>query len=191
MRLGKELLSADLYGLLELPEGATREQIKRAWRRLAITSHPYLAAGVRQSAEQRMAQINVAASVLLDADRRALYDRYRRAERARHVAANQRPFWPPAREPEPEWEQPAPLRRSFFPSSAELAGLLQKLRPVSGRVVLGLSEAVNGWPPRRHAVAFAVCVVMALWLIGHARPRSLAFLYDKPPTLGVASPKGS
>jgi hypothetical protein len=54
-----------------------------------------------------------------------------------------------------------------------------------------VAEAAHSWPPRKHAVALTVCVVMALSLIAHAKPRSLAFLYAKPPALGVASPKGS
>jgi curved DNA-binding protein CbpA len=189
MRLGPELLSADLYGLLELPESASCDEIKRAWRRLAIRSHPDLASGGR-AAELCMAQINVAASVLLDPARRAIYDRHRRAQQARRAARRDRPFWPPAHEPAPEWEAPAPARRSYFPTSAELSGLLEKLRPVSGRLLLELSEAVHAWPPRRQAVALAVCVVMALSLIGHARPRSLSFLHDTPPAVGVASPGG-
>jgi hypothetical protein len=130
-----------------------------------------------------MARINVAASVLLDPDLRAAYDRHRQAEDAA-------PFWPPAYEPEPAWEPAPAARGSWIPKSAELAALLNKIRPLSGRLLLELSEAASGWPPKRHAVALGLCVMMALSLIVHARPRSLAFLYEKPPALGVASPRG-
>ncbi len=184
MRLGSEVLAADLYDILQVPETATHEQIKRAWRRLAMQSHPDLAGGDRQAAEQRMARINVAANVLLDPMKRAVYDQHRR------------PLWPRAPEPvtheQPlEWERPEPERKSWVPSSAELAALLALIRPWTGRTLLELSETVRGWPARRHAATLAVCVVMAVCLILQARPRSLAFLYGKPPALGVASPKGS
>ena len=58
------------------------------------------------------------------------------------------------------------------------------------RLVLEVAEAAHAWPPRKHLTALVVCVVMAVSLIAHAKPRSLAFLYAKPPALGVASPKG-
>lgn len=186
MRLGPELLATDLYAVLEVPESATREQIKRAWRRLAMQSHPDLAGSAHEQADKRMARINVAASVLLDPDRRAAYDRQRNVRKAAASA----PYWPPVEESPPAWEEPAPERRSWIPNSAELVALLARIRPWSGRAMLELSMATHGWPARRQAIALGVCVMMALSLIVHARPRSLAFLYTKPPALGVASPKG-
>jgi curved DNA-binding protein CbpA len=147
-----------------------------------MQSHPDLAGADREQAEKRMARINVAANVLLDPVRRAAYDAHRRP-----------PLWPrepPTREAQPEWVAPEPERRSWIPNSAELKALLSRIRPWPGRLMLDVSELSHGWPPKRQAVALAVCVVMALSLIVHARPRSLAFLYGKPPALGVASPKG-
>ena len=184
MRLGPEVLAADLYEILGIAERANREEIRRAWRLAAMRSHPDVAGG---QAEQEMAQINVAASVLLDPERRAAYDRHRRNSRARGASA---PFWPPIEESELEWVAPEPERRSWIPNSAELRGLLQRIRPFSGRVMLEVAEAAHAWPPRKHLTALVVCVVMAVSLIAHAKPRSLAFLYAKPPALGVASPKG-
>lgn len=187
MRLGSEVLKTDLYAILGVPEGASREQIKRAWRRLAMRSHPDLAGVDRAQAERTMARINVAAGVLLDPERRAAYDRHRRVQRVREAPA---PFWPPVEDAAPEWVQPEPARRSWIPSSAELATLLRRIRPLSGRVLLEIAETARAWPPKRHAFALAICLVMALSLIAHARPRSLAFLYEKVPAAGVAYPKG-
>jgi curved DNA-binding protein CbpA len=187
MRLGSEVLAADLYGILEVSERANREEIRRAWRLAAMRSHPDLAGAERERAEQLMARINVAASVLLDPERRAAYDRHWRASRVRAGTA---PFWPSIEESDLEWVAPEPERKSWIPNSAELKQLLERIRPWTGRRLLEIADAAHGWPPKKHAVALAVCVVMALSLIVHAKPRSLAFLYAKPPTLGVASPKG-
>jgi curved DNA-binding protein CbpA len=185
MRLGSEVLSADLYGILEIPERANREEIRRAWRMAAMRSHPDVAGA---QAEGRMAWINVAASVLLDPERRAAYDRHRRFTRFASAGA---PFPPPVDDEPADWVAPEPQRKSWIPNSGELRALLERIRPWSGRVLLEVAEASHSWPPRKHVVALAVCVVMALSLIVHAKPRSLAFLYAKPPALGVASPKGS
>ena len=184
MRLGPEVLAADLYAILEVPETAAPERIKRAWRRLAMVSHPDRGAPDREEAERQMARINVAASILLDPPRRAAYDRHRRTLRGEP--------WPAVEQSSLEWEPPArPERRSWIPTSAELGALLSRIRPWSGRAFLAIAETTHGWPPKRHAAALAICVVMALSLIAHAKPRSLAFLYTKPPAMGVASPPGT
>ena len=186
MRLGSEVLSADLYAILEVPETASPERIKRSWRRLAMQSHPDRGTGDREEAEGRMARINVAASILLDPARRAAYDRHRRSLRGEP--------WPAAVEPSSlEWEPapPRPDRRSWIPTSAELGALVSRIRPWSGRALLAIAETTHAWPPKRHAAALAICVVMALSLIAHAKPRSLPFLHAKPPALGVAYPPGT
>jgi curved DNA-binding protein CbpA len=66
----------DYYQLLGVAPGASVEQIQAAYRRLAKTYHPDLHAGSAIAAA-RMARVNVAKSVLLDRDTRAIYDRSR------------------------------------------------------------------------------------------------------------------
>jgi curved DNA-binding protein CbpA len=66
----------DYYRLLGVGPEAAVEEIQAAYRRLAKAFHPDLNAGSSAAAE-RMAQLNVAKSVLLDRDTRAIYDQLR------------------------------------------------------------------------------------------------------------------
>jgi hypothetical protein len=66
----------DYYRLLGVEPDAAAETIQAAYRRLAKAFHPDLNAGSSAAAE-RMARLNVAKSVLLDAQTRAVYDQVR------------------------------------------------------------------------------------------------------------------
>jgi DnaJ-class molecular chaperone len=63
----------DYYRLLGVKPDATPEQIHAAYRRLARAYHPDIHPG-SSAAVVRMARLNVAKSVLLDAPTRAAYD---------------------------------------------------------------------------------------------------------------------
>lgn len=78
----------DYYRLLGVEPDAPAETIQAAYRRLAKAYHPDLNAG-SVSAAERMARLNVAKSVLLDAQTRAVYDQARvpRAARSERVRA--------------------------------------------------------------------------------------------------------
>jgi curved DNA-binding protein len=63
----------DYYGVLGVSRGASQEDIKRAYRRLARKYHPDVSkAG---DAEERFKEVQEAYAVLKDADKRATYDR--------------------------------------------------------------------------------------------------------------------
>src|SRR5262252_6975676 len=68
--------ATDYYQLLGVSPGASAEDIRAAYRRLAKAYHPDLNAGSAVAAA-RMARVNVAKSVLLDREMRAFYDRVR------------------------------------------------------------------------------------------------------------------
>jgi curved DNA-binding protein CbpA len=68
--------ATDYYHLLGVEPDAPAETIQAAYRRLAKAFHPDLNSGSAKAAE-RMARLNVAKSVLLDAPTRAIYDQLR------------------------------------------------------------------------------------------------------------------
>jgi DnaJ-class molecular chaperone len=70
----------DYYGLLELDPAATDEEIRRAYRRLALRWHPDRNPG-NAEAEERFKAISEAYAVLVDPRKRGEYDGARRAGR--------------------------------------------------------------------------------------------------------------
>lgn len=65
----------DYYEVLEVSRTATIDEIKKAYRRLAMKYHPDRNQGDK-NAEEKFKQINEAYQVLSDPDKRARYDRY-------------------------------------------------------------------------------------------------------------------
>lgn len=65
----------DLYEILELKKGASEEDIKKAYRKLAKKYHPDLNPGDKE-AEQKMKEVNGAYEILSDKEKKARYDQY-------------------------------------------------------------------------------------------------------------------
>jgi curved DNA-binding protein len=65
----------DYYGILGVSRDATEEEIKRAYRRLALKYHPDRCSGDLES-EERFKEINEAYAVLGDRDKRREYDHF-------------------------------------------------------------------------------------------------------------------
>jgi molecular chaperone DnaJ len=66
--------SADLYSVLGVAKNATPDEIKRAFRKLAMEYHPDR--NKDESAESKFKQINAAYEVLSDPEKRSRYDRF-------------------------------------------------------------------------------------------------------------------
>jgi len=66
----------DYYELLGVPRNASAEDIKRAYRKLAMKYHPDRHGGHDKNAEAKFKEINEAYDVLRDEQRRAAYDRF-------------------------------------------------------------------------------------------------------------------
>lgn len=67
----------DYYQILEVPPQASAEEIKKAYRKLALKHHPDRNPGDREAAEHAFKEVTEAYGVLIDAHKRSQYDRMR------------------------------------------------------------------------------------------------------------------
>ncbi|XP_057776662.1 dnaJ protein ERDJ3B-like [Salvia miltiorrhiza] len=77
------------YDVLQVPKGASDDQIKRAYRKLALKYHPDKNQG-NEEANKKFAEINNAYEVLSDSEKRGIYDRYGEEGLKQHAASGGR-----------------------------------------------------------------------------------------------------
>lgn len=75
--MNRDWLEKDFYQVLGIPETATPEEVKKAYRKLAQTHHPDANPGDEQ-AEDRFKEISEAYAILSDPEQRKEYDQVRR-----------------------------------------------------------------------------------------------------------------
>ncbi|KAJ0976387.1 hypothetical protein J5N97_018352 [Dioscorea zingiberensis] len=80
------LAAKSYYDELQVPKGASEEQIKRAYRKLALKYHPDKNPG-NDEANKKFAEINNAYEVLTDKEKRSIYDRYGEEGLKQHAAS--------------------------------------------------------------------------------------------------------
>lgn len=66
----------DYYEVLGVPKNASSDQIKKAYRELAKKYHPDMNPDNKQEAEEKFKEISEAYEILMDENKRAMYDRY-------------------------------------------------------------------------------------------------------------------
>ena len=66
----------DYYEVLGVPKGASKDEIKAAYRKLALKHHPDMNKESPKAAEEKFKELSEAYEVLVDDDKRAKYDQF-------------------------------------------------------------------------------------------------------------------
>ena len=75
-------MATNYYDILGVKKTATADELKKAYRKLAIQNHPDKHPDEKEKYEKKFKEINEAYSVLSDANKRAMYDQTGSAEGA-------------------------------------------------------------------------------------------------------------
>lgn len=187
MRLGKDVLDADLYAELGLLPDATEAEIRVAYRQQVRTSHPDLNRH-DPGAVQRMSRLNVSAKVLLDPALRRAYDRAR--QRPKSKTASVRPArgaeWFERREQSFDDDWAAPPAASRAPR-ASFGNFFGELRSREGQLSLQVQELVESLSARQQLSVAALLFAVALGLIVMARPQGLVGDSAQPTSVSAGS----
>lgn len=184
MRLGKDVLEADLYGELGLLPDATEAEIRVAYRHKVRASHPDLNQA-DPDAPPRMTRLNIAAKVLLDPALRRAYDRAPRGSKpaVARAPAEKRSAWFDRREQsgDSDWSEPPPAPRT---TRVGFGSFINELRGREGQLGLQVHEAVESLSSRQQIGVAALLFALALGLIAMSRPAADA---QRPTSVNVGS----
>lgn len=188
MRLGKDVLEADLYAALGLLPDATESEIRVAYRQQVRASHPDLN---REDPEAlpRMMRLNLAARVLLDPMLRRAYDEAPRGAKAvpaearslRHAAWFERG----EQSSDDDWAPPPPA--AAREQRTRFRGFFRELRGRDGHFSLQLQELIESLSGRQQLGIAAVLFALAISLIAMAQPQGLIGDSVQPTSVRVDS----
>jgi curved DNA-binding protein CbpA len=181
MRLGKEVLEADLYAELGILPDATESEVRVAYRARALASHPDLNP-TDPEAPSRMARLNVAAKVLLDPALRRAYDRVPRGrKKTPSVKPPRRTAWFERGEQsgDDDWSRPS--------VAAPPQGLWGELRGRDGQLGLRAQALVESLTAPQQIGVAALLFAVALGLIAMAGPRGIVGDAAQPTSVHVGS----
>jgi molecular chaperone DnaJ len=116
----------DYYEIMGIGRDATDQEIKSAYRRLAMQHHPDRNPDNKEEAEEKFKEITEAYSVLADTEKRAAYDRYG------HAAVNGGAGWAPD------------FSSSIFSDFEDIFGDLFGFGSVFGRTGRGRTRTAGG-----------------------------------------------
>jgi curved DNA-binding protein len=136
----------DYYAILGLERGATEEQIKKAYRRLARKYHPDVSK--EAGAEEKFKEVAEAYQTLKDTDKRAAYDQLGQQKPGEEIR------------PPPDWQQhwqPAG-DDAFSTEGLDLSELFEQLRGGRGR---GRGGAPASMPGQDYEIAVPITIADA------------------------------
>jgi len=182
VRLGRDVLARDLYGSLGVEPGAAEQRIRSAYRRAIRQSHPDLHGHTPAWAAARTVELNLAAFVLLDPERRAAYDRARRGAAPARAASPYECVWKEA--PAGPVAGASELRRD-----PDILRLLSLLRTPIGAALERVRVRTCSVDAQTALTFGVLCVAVFTSVVGAARPRSLVKLMaDEPQRTALYMP---
>jgi curved DNA-binding protein CbpA len=167
MRVESEFSSLDLHALLGVPEGATAEQIRFAYRLRARASHPDLHPN-DPDAGKNMALLNRAVHVLLDPALHAAYERARRSTSSKAPRSPARSWYERANSAGVDWGSESPAQAAQVTPGQR--AFRRHVRHVGSEAAARAQEALRRLGNEQRLLLAAVCIALGSGLLVLAHP---------------------
>ncbi len=184
MRSRREPSTPDHYAVLGVRSCATFQEIRAAYRRRARESHPDMHPNDPR-ATRRMAELNAAARVLLDGDRRRNYDHLRQGPRGTAGRASRAAWYDAPSDGDVEWSAPSAEATRGAGAARDFSGAV---RPRASGVALSFQDALLRLGGAGRLGFAALCVVLGCGLVACARPSNAFWLPEVAATDASPSP---